>query len=72
MWVRRYGSSGAQLVRQPEEIWEHPETDCQGRGDGSMWVTMPLWTTQESPSDLSVECEISATGVVVIEDLHVL
>jgi hypothetical protein len=72
LWVREYGSSGAQLVRQPEEIWDHRYTDCQARDDGSMYVTMPLWTTQETPSDLSVECEISPTGVAVIEDLHVL
>jgi hypothetical protein len=35
---------------------------------------LPLWTTDESPSDLSVEIEIDIDieGRVSIHDLHVL
>lgn len=71
-WVQSYGQSGATLVAQPEEIWEHPWADYQAREDGSAHVVVPLWTVAESPSDLSAECELGASGAATILDVHVL
>jgi hypothetical protein len=33
---------------------------------------VPLWTTEESPSDLSAEFEIDPEGVVTLDDVRVL
>jgi len=71
-WVREYGGSGASLVRQPEEIWTHAGTDFEERPDGSAFGVLPLWTADESPSDLSAEFRIDAGGAATIEDVHVL
>jgi len=71
-WVNAYGSRGATLVQQPDAIWEHARSGFLLRVDGSASAAMPLWTTEESPSDLSVECEISPSGVASVVDLHVL
>lgn len=68
-WVRAYP---AMLVRQPEEIWTHSESEVVRRDDGTAWGVLPLWTTDESPSDLSAEIEINAEGRVTIHDMHVL
>lgn len=71
-WVDRYGTTGATLVRQPDTIWEHPGSDALEREDGSYAVTLPLWTVQESPSDLCSQLEVSPDGVVTLADVHVL
>ena len=71
-WVKAYGPSGAELVQQPEAIWDHPDTDCLERGDSSAFVVVPLWTTDESPSDLSAECEVTPAGVAEVIGVHVL
>lgn len=71
-WVRRYGTRGTSLVRQPESIWDHPFTDFLVREDGSCYGAAPLWTVDESPSDLSVEFEISADGTVLLTNVHVM
>ena len=71
-WVRDYGESGAQLVRQPDEMWQHPLTDWLELDDGGASAVLPLWTTDESPSDLSAECEVTCTGNATITDVHVL
>lgn len=71
-WVRAYGASGAVLIRQPDDVWEHPRSDFGQRDDGAVWVTLPLWTTDEGPSDLSAECEVRASGAAVVNDVHVL
>ena len=72
VWVRNYGESGAELVTQPEAIWDHPLTDYLQRHDGAAAIVVPLWTVEESPSDLSAECEMTAAGVVELTDVHVL
>lgn len=72
VWVRNYGASGAELVPQPEAIWDHPETDYLPRQDGTVAIVVPLWTSEESPSDLSAELEITASGAVALTDVHVL
>jgi hypothetical protein len=69
LWVREYPAT---LIPQPEEIWTHSEAGLYHRADGSIWCVLPLWTTDESPSDLSVEIEIDTEGRVSIHDLHVL
>ena len=71
-WVRDYGDDGATLVPQPDAIWDHPGTDAVLTVDGSWALALPLWTTQESPSDLSAHVTVSADGTVTIEDVHVL
>lgn len=71
-WVAAYGSSGAGLVRQPDDIWDHRRSEYQERADGSAFAVVPLWTTSESPSDLDAELEITADGTVTICDVHVL
>ena len=71
-WVKEYGQSGTKLVAQPEEIWDHPRTDYQMRDDGSAYISVPLWTVDESPSDLTAECELDASGAATIVDVHVL
>ncbi|MFI6834049.1 hypothetical protein ACIBG5_43550 [Kribbella sp. NPDC050241] len=68
-WVRAYPAT---LVRQPEEIWTHSESEVVRRDDGTAWSVLPLWTTDASPSDLSAEIEINAEGRVTIHDAHVL
>lgn len=71
-WVRDYGRSGATLIAQPDLIWDHPETDVIARRDGTVYGCAPLWTTDESPSDLSVEFEVTRDGVVQLTSVHVL
>ena len=68
-WVTAYP---ARLVRQPELIWSHPESEVVERDNGTAFGVLPLWTTDESPSDLSVEFEIDTHGTVTISDVHVL
>ncbi|KQU68300.1 hypothetical protein [Phycicoccus sp. Root101] len=71
-WVSDYGETGAVLIRQPDSIWEHPRSDVLERQDGFYAMTLPLWTTDESPSELSAELGVSPEGVVTLEDVHVL
>lgn len=71
-WVRDYGRSGATLIPQPDLIWDHPETNFTARPDGTAYGCAPLWTTDESPSDLSVEFEVTRGGAVRLTDVHVL
>ncbi|GAA1479217.1 hypothetical protein GCM10009623_36630 [Nocardioides aestuarii] len=71
-WVENYGHGGAELIRQPEEIWSHPASELQHGSNGSAWGCVPLWTTEESPSDLTAEFEVSSTGKVALTDVRVL
>lgn len=71
-WVREYGESGAELVMQPEDVWTHAWTDYAERADGTAYGSVPLWTTKESPSDLSAAFEVAADGTVRLTDVHVL
>jgi len=68
-WVTAYP---AQLVRQPDLIWSHVESEVVERDDGTAFGVLPLWTTDESPSDLSVEFEIDSQCTVTLSDVHVL
>lgn len=72
MWVDAYGPTGARLVPQPEEIWTHPESEFELRPDGTGWGVVPLWTTDESPSDLYAEFETDTEGRTEIHNVHVL
>jgi len=71
-WVATYGTSGARLVPQPEDVWTHPDSEVRVRPDGSAWGVVPLWTEQEAPSDLSAEFEVDEEGRAVIRDVRVL
>lgn len=51
-WVTAYP---ARLVRQPDLIWSHAGSEIFERDDGTAYGVVPLWTTDETPSDLSVE-----------------
>lgn len=68
-WVTAYP---AQLVRQPNLIWSHAESEVIERDDGTAFGVVPLWTAKEAPSDLRVEFEIDRLGAVTISDVHVL
>ena len=71
-WVSAYGHSGTKLVAQPDEIWSHQWTNYAEREDGSAYGSVPLWTTDQSPSDLSAEFEVTPSGTVSLTDVHVL
>ncbi len=71
-WVRNYGEDGALLVEQPADIWEHRYTDVARMIGGGWHVVVPLWTEQESPSDLSAEIIVTPGGAATIYDVHVL
>ncbi|EAP98307.1 hypothetical protein JNB_15123 [Janibacter sp. HTCC2649] len=71
-WVDNYGAAGAELIPQPDDIWEHRLTDFVPRDDGTAYIVLPLWTSDEAPSDLSAECELSKTGQIEIIDVHAL
>jgi hypothetical protein len=53
-------------------IWSHPESEIVERDDGTAFGVLPLWTTDESPNDLSVEFEIDSLGAVIFSDIRVL
>lgn len=72
VWVREYGASGAVLVDQPSEIWEHRDSDATRMDDGRWHVVVPLFTEEEHPSDLSAEIIVNQDGSAVIQDVHVL
>jgi hypothetical protein len=71
-WVREYGEAGATLIAQPDDIWTHERTEVSRMTHGGWHVVLPLWTVDESPSDLSAEVEASADGAVRLLDVHVL
>ena len=70
-WVAGYGAHGATLVDQPEAIWSHAYNEWGIRDDGTGWAVLPLWTTNEAPSDLSAELDIDAHGTATLYDVHV-
>jgi hypothetical protein len=67
-WVTAYP---ARLVRQPDLIWSDAQAELIERDDGTAYADLPLWTTDESPSDLTVVLEIDSLGTVTISDLRV-
>lgn len=71
-WVESYRASGAVLIRQPEEIWAHSDSEIEFRDDCTAWGVVPLWTEDESPSDLSAEFEVDSDGRVTIYDVRAL
>lgn len=71
-WVGEYGSRGATLVQQPRAIWSHRWTSVTRTSDGGWHIVLPLWTTDESPSDLSAELVVEPSGAVQLHDVHVL
>lgn len=71
-WVRNYGSGGATLVPQPDAIWTHPQADAVKTAAGDWHVVLPLWTAEESPSDLSAEVRVKRDGTADLLDVHVL
>ncbi|MEH3075055.1 MAG: hypothetical protein PGN11_00005 [Quadrisphaera sp.] len=71
-WVREYGEDGATLVIQPEEIWDHPASTWGPVDAGGWWVTLPLWTVTECPSELSAELGIDISGKATLETVRVM
>lgn len=71
-WVKEYGENGATLVIQPKEIWDHPDSSWGTVDAGGWWVTLPLWTVTECPSELSAELGIDVSGKATLEDVHVM
>ena len=69
LWVQEYPAT---LVQQPEAIWSHPRCEAGSRADGTAWCVLPLWTSDEAPSDLSAEIELDREGKAVIHDVRVL
>ena len=72
VWVRQYGQDGASLIQQPTAIWTHSRTSVTPVIGGGWVVVLPLWTTEESPSDLSAEILVTSEGRATIHDVHVL
>lgn len=70
--LREYGPAGATLVEQPEAMWTHRWTELTPMNGGGWHLVVPLWTTDESPSDLSAELFIKPDGTATIHDVHVL
>jgi hypothetical protein len=72
LWIREYP---AKLVPLPADVWVHPETVTFAYDDRSGWaVVLPLWTTAESPSDLSLEMSVIKRGTgfeFEISSIHV-
>jgi hypothetical protein len=72
-WVREYP---ADLVPLPGDVWAHPGTDSFRFSDESGWaVVLPLWTTAESPSDLSLEMSVTKRGsdfMFETDNMHVM
>ena len=71
-WVREYGARGATLIEQPDDIWTHRYSDVTETDDGGWFIVVPLWTTEESPSDLSAELAVASDGTAHLLDVHVL
>jgi hypothetical protein len=72
VWVHRYGERGATLVVQPDAIWTHRFTDALRTDTGEWHVVVPLWTTDEEPSDLSAEIRVTTDERAEVVDVHVL
>ena len=71
-WVRQYKGTGAALVTQPMKIWTHDDTVVTPIEGGGWHIVVPLWTSDESPSDLSAEVSVNPDGHARITDVHVL
>ena len=71
-WVQQYKGIGTALVTQPMEIWTHRDTEVTPTRDGGWHVVVPLWTSDESPSDLSAEVTVAPDGRARITSVHVL
>ena len=71
-WVREYGDDGATLIAQPDDIWTDGRTEMTRTVHGGWHVVLPLWTVDESPSDLSAEVDVSAEGAAQLLVVHVL
>jgi hypothetical protein len=75
MWVRGYERTGAALIPLPEEAWEVADAVPVAPGPDRWAVVMPLWTSEEGMSDLSMEVTVteSPDGIsATIDNLHVL
>lgn len=70
--VREYEHTGATLVRPPDAIWSHQRADAVAVATGGWHIVLPLWTTEESPSDLSAKVRVDADGTAELLDVHVL
>jgi hypothetical protein len=63
---------GARLIEQPDEVWRHPAADAVAVASGGSSIVVPLWTEDESPSDLSAELMVDEEGAAVLRDVRVL
>lgn len=72
VWVDSYGENGARLVEQPDVMWRHPESDAVAIDAGGWHIIVPLWTEDESPSDLYAEFMVDEEGSAVLRDVRVL
>lgn len=72
LWVHRYGAHGATLVPQPDDIFDHRLAGAVETVHGGWALDLPLWTNEESPSDLTVSLTVAADGTVTIDDVRML
>jgi hypothetical protein len=72
VWVQMYGGGGTTLTAQPNSIFEHGRTDAIATLDDGWHIVVPLFTTDESPSELSAELVVDRTGTARITDVRVL
>lgn len=76
LWVLRYRprgepDRGATLIDQPDEVFDHRYIGVIEINDGGWALDLPLWTTEEALSDLTVSMAVSADRAVTIDDLRV-
>lgn len=76
LWVHRYGprgeaASGAVLIDQPAEIFDHRYADAIEMAAGGWALDLPLWTDQESPSELTASVTVAVDGTVTVGDVRV-
>jgi hypothetical protein len=75
LWIRQYGPSGATVVPLPPEAWTSSEAIAIDGQPGVWAIVVDIWTTDESPSDLTLEATVteSAEGIsVTVDNLHVM
>jgi hypothetical protein len=71
IWVRDYPAT---ITALPAEAWDIADAIENHEHPGTWSLVVPLWTTQEGRSDLSLEAtaqDLSAGPLITIDDIRV-